>query len=182
VDDIEGLLGLIGMGVVELHPWNATVDEIECSDQMVFDLDPGPGIEWSFVVQTALALKDMLEGLAYEPWPKLSGRKGIHVMVPLEERLSHDSAHRLSRAIAQEQIATGPKRYTISAAPDRRKGRIFIDYLRNDRGITAVGTYSPRARAGNSIAAPVTWTQIEDVFQPMPTTCEKSQSRSKRLS
>lgn len=119
VDDLDGLLGLLDIGAVELHPWNATVDDIEHPDQLVFDLDPGTDIEWSFVIESALALREIL-------------RAG----------------------------------YTLSAATGARSGRLFIDYLRNGRGTTAIGTYSPRARAGFTIAAPVTWTQLENGIRP----------------
>jgi bifunctional non-homologous end joining protein LigD len=165
VDDLPGLLGLLDIGAVELHPWNATVDDIEHPDQLVFDLDPGAGIEWSFVVEAALTLRKILRAEGHSCWPKLSGGKGVHVMVPIERKLTHDAAHRYSRLLAQRLAAGDPARYTLSAT-SARGGRLFIDYLRNGRGTTAVGTYSPRARAGFPIAAPVTWREIEDGIRP----------------
>jgi bifunctional non-homologous end joining protein LigD len=165
VDDVAGLLGLVSIGVVEVHPWNARVEDIEHPDQIVFDLDPGPGVEWSFVIDTALALRDMLTAADLPSWPKVTGGKGIHVMVPIEPHLTHDEAHDYAREMA-EALARTDRRYTTSAATSRRKGRLFIDYLRNGRGTTAIGTYSPRARPGSPIAAPVSWREVEKGIRP----------------
>ncbi len=161
VDDVPGLLGLVSMGAVELHAWNATVDDIEYADQLVFDLDPGAGVEWDFVTDTALELRALLKGEGFDSWPKVTGGKGIHVMVPIAPELTHDQAHRYSQRMAERLAATKPGRYTTSAAIGHRAGKLFIDYLRNGRGTTAVGTYSPRVREGFPIAAPVTWQQVE---------------------
>jgi bifunctional non-homologous end joining protein LigD len=166
VDDVAGLLGLVSMGAVELHAWNATVDDIEHADQLVFDLDPGAGVEWNFVTETALDLRDRLKREGFDSWPKVTGGKGIHVMVPIAPDLTHDQAHRYARGMAERLTATKPGRYTTSAAIGHRTGRLFIDYLRNGRGTTAVGTYSPRVREGFPIAAPVTWKHVERGIRP----------------
>ena len=166
IDDLEGLVGLVQIGAVELHPWNATVDDIEQADRLVFDLDPGEGIEWSFVVDTALTLRQLLQDEGFEPWPKVTGGKGLHLMVPLAWPMTHDQAHAYSRAIAERLAAGDAGRYTVSAAMAARKGRLFIDYLRNGRGTTAVGAFSPRARRGFPIARPVTWRQVESGLPP----------------
>ncbi|MFL6799996.1 MAG: DNA ligase D [Xanthobacteraceae bacterium] len=161
VDDLDGLLGLVAMGVVEVHPWAAGVDDIEHPDRLVFDLDPGEGVQWDLVVESALALRELLKADAgLDSWPKLTGGKGVHLMVPITPRMTHDEARVYSRALAQRLSAAAPSRYTLSADPAKRARRIFIDYLRNGRGTTAVGTYSPRARPGFPIAAPVRWTDI----------------------
>ena len=166
VDDLAGLLGLVEMGVVELHPWNATVDDIEQADRLVFDLDPGPGVKWPFVIDTALELRRMLKEEGFKTWPKVTGGKGLHIMAPLSDAISHDEAHRYSRTIAERIAATDRSRYTVSASMAQRPGRLFIDYLRNGRGTTAIGTYSPRVREGFPIAAPVTWSCIEAGIRP----------------
>jgi bifunctional non-homologous end joining protein LigD len=148
VDDLEGLLGLAEIGVVELHPWAATADDYEHADQLVFHLDPGTRVAWDIVTKSALALRDVLEeeeGLAC--WPKLTGGKGVHVMAPLvPKKLTHDAAHAYAKRFAARMAADDPQRYVMVADPARRAGKIFIDYLRNGRGTTAIGTYSPRAR------------------------------------
>jgi bifunctional non-homologous end joining protein LigD len=168
VDDLDGLLGLVAMDVVELHPWNATVDDIELADTLVIDLDPGHGVSWSFVLDTAFTLRELLEQHGFaRSWPKLTGGKGLHVMVPLAKRMTHDAAHRQSRTIAERLASLDPDRYTVSAALSARKGRLFLDYLRNGRGTTAVGAYSPRARAPGTIAVPVEWHELEQgVLRP----------------
>jgi bifunctional non-homologous end joining protein LigD len=166
VDDVQGFLGLVSIGAVELHAWNATVDDIEHADTLVFDLDPGSGIEWSFVTDTALFLRHVLKSEGLKIWPKVTGGKGVHLMVPVDPEFTHEQAHRYCRDIAQRIAATDPKRYTVSAALGHRPGRLFIDYLRNGRGTTAVATYSPRVRDGFPIAAPVTWKQIESGIKP----------------
>jgi bifunctional non-homologous end joining protein LigD len=166
VDDIEGLIGLVAMGAIELHPWAATVDDIERADRLVFDLDPGPGVAWGFVVETAFNLKRILEDEGHESWPKLTGGKGLHLMAPIEPRVSHDKARVYCRSLVERVAAAKPDAYTISPLPARRNNRIFLDYLRNGRGTTAVGAYSPRAREGFPVAAPVTWKDIERGVRP----------------
>ncbi len=160
VDSVAGLVALLDMDAVELHPWGATVDDIEHPDLLVFDLDPGAGTEWALVRDTALLLRDVLRREGYRPWPKTSGGKGLHVMVPLPHRdWDWDQARAWSKSLAMRFAGRDP-RYTASSAVDRT-GRVFIDYLRNGRGSSAVGAYSPRARAGFPVSMPVTWRQVE---------------------
>jgi bifunctional non-homologous end joining protein LigD len=166
VDDLDGLLGFVDMDVVELHPWNATVDDIEHADRIVLDVDPGEGIEWDQVIETTLRLRVLLEEAGLESWPKVTGGKGIHLMAPLDKRVSHEAAREAARTIARCLVSQRPDLYVLSAAPSALTGHIFLDYLRNGRGNTAVGTWSPRSRAGLPIAAPVTWAQVEAGVQP----------------
>jgi bifunctional non-homologous end joining protein LigD len=161
IDDLEGLLGLVEMGAVELHPWGSTVDDIEHPDQMIFDLDPGQGVEWDFVIETALRLREFLQAEGFEPWPKTTGGKGLHLIVPLDRSRDADEVHRYSRTLAQRFATRAPRRYITSARLKDRPGNLFIDFLRNGRGTTAVGAYSPRARPGFPIAAAVTWAEVE---------------------
>jgi bifunctional non-homologous end joining protein LigD len=153
-------LGVVEIGVVEIHPWGATVDDIEHPDTPVFDLDPGEGVEWNFVVDTAFRLRDTLAAEGHDCWPKTTGGKGLHVMVPIKPAMAWDAAHAYARHIAGRLAATAPDRYVTSATV-ARAGKLFIDFLRNGRGTTAIGAYSPRARPGFPIAAPVTWPDIE---------------------
>jgi len=167
IDDLAGLLGLVETGVVELHPWNSTVDDLEHPDVLVFDFDPGPGIEWQWVVDTALSMRELLKNQRVDSWPKVTGGKGIHIMCPIgSSGMTHDEAHKYSRELAQKLAARDPQRYTTSAAMSERTGHLFIDVLRNGRGTTAVGTYSPRARPGFPIAAPVSWRELEGGVRP----------------
>jgi bifunctional non-homologous end joining protein LigD len=166
VDDLAGLLGLVEIGAVELHPWNASIDDIEHADMLVFDLDPGEGVAWPFVAETALTLRRMLQDEGLKPWPKVTGGKGLHLMAPLDATIDHDEARAYAKRVAQRLAVTAPDRYTLAAAPEKRAGRIFIDYLRNGRGTTAIGAWSPRARAGFPIAAPVSWRQVPRGIRP----------------
>lgn len=161
VEDLVGILGLVEIGAVEIHPWGVRVDDVEHPDTLVFDLDPGEGVEWGFVVETGLRLRDLLAAEGQDCWPKTTGGKGLHVMVPIEPEMDWDRAHAYTRGISERLAATAPDRYVTTAALDARPGRLFIDYLRNGRGTTAVGAYSPRACPGFPVAAPVTWRAIE---------------------
>jgi bifunctional non-homologous end joining protein LigD len=166
VDSLAGLLGLVEMDVVEVHPWAATVDDIEHPDLLVFDLDPGGGVAWAFVIESALRLRKLLQDEGLDSWPKLTGGKGLHLMVPIDRDISHDAVRLYCRRLAQRLEAADPAHYTTSSAPAKRNKRIYIDYLRNGRGTTAVGAYSPRAREGFPVAAPVTWAQVERGIHP----------------
>jgi bifunctional non-homologous end joining protein LigD len=173
VDSLAGLLGLVEMGVVEVHPWAATVDDIEHADMLVFDLDPGTGVPWDFVIETAWRMRKLLADEGFRTWPKITGGKGLHVMAPLERKLTHDAAHGYARWLAQRLAAMDAGRYTTSASLARRPGRLFVEYLRNGRGTTAVGAYSPRAQEGFPIAAPVSWKQVEQGIRPDAFTIER---------
>jgi len=161
VDYLLGLLGLVEMDVIEVHPWGATVDNIEQPDMLVFDLDPGPGVEWQFVLDTALRLRDMLAQAELDSWPKTTGGKGLHVVLPAIPEMTWHTARDYAHTIADHFAATDPKRLTSSSSRAGRAGKVFIDYLRNGRGNTAIGAYSPRARPGFPVEAPVTWRDVE---------------------
>ena len=153
VDSLEGILGLVTVGVVELHPWSAAVDDIEHPDTLVFDLEPGEGIPWQFVVETALRMRELLRTEGLESWPKLTGGTGVHVMVPVEPELDWKEARAYSHEITERIATAAPDRYLTSAAREGTAGRLVVD----GRGTTAVGAYSPRARPGFPIAAPLSF-------------------------
>jgi bifunctional non-homologous end joining protein LigD len=161
VVSLQGLIGLANMDVVEIHPWNATADDIGHPDVMVFDLDPGEGVSWESVTESALRLRDLLRQESFEPWPKATGGKGLHVMAPLDASRDHDQIRELSKRLAARFAAIDRKRYTISSKLSDRPRKIFIDYFRNGRGQTAIGAYSPRARQNFPIAVPLTWSEVE---------------------
>ena len=165
IDDLDGFLGLVEIGAVELHPWNATVDDIELADRIVIDLDPGEGIPWDAVVESSFRMRDLLRQQGLNPWPKLTGGKGVHLMAPLPEHIPHDRAHQMARRLVSELAARHPDEYILSAQAKRDR-RIFLDYLRNGRGTTAVGAYSPRALHQFPIASPITWARLEAGIRP----------------
>jgi bifunctional non-homologous end joining protein LigD len=165
VDSLDGLLGLLDIGVVELHPWGSTVDDIERPDNLVFVLEPDDGADWKFATETALAMRELLRAEGLDGWPKLTGT-GVHVMVPIEPELGWDEAHRYSKSIAERLAATAPERYVTTAARAGRERRLYVNWLCNGRGATALGAYSPRAFRGIPVAAPVSWRELERGTRP----------------
>jgi bifunctional non-homologous end joining protein LigD len=165
IDSLEGLLGLVEMDVVELHCWGSTVDDIERPDTLAFAFEPDDGVDWDFVAETALKMRDVLKAESLDGWPKLTGT-GVHVMVPIEPDLDWDEAHGYSEGIAERLAATAPERYVTTAVRDKRKGRLYINWLCNSRGSTSIGSYSPVAGRGFPIAAPVSWRDLEKGVRP----------------
>jgi bifunctional non-homologous end joining protein LigD len=165
VHDLQGFLGLVEIGAVELHPWNAKVEHFERADRIVVDLDPGEGVHWDAVVEAALRMRDLMKDAGFATWPKLTGGKGVHLMAPLVRPVAHDEAHRTAKRLVSALAERFPEDYILSAQA-RRHGHIFLDYLRNGRGTTAIGAYSPRAREGFPIASPITWSRLESGIKP----------------
>jgi bifunctional non-homologous end joining protein LigD len=166
VDDIAGLEGLVKMDVIEVHPWGAIVDDIERPDLMAFDLDAGEGIGWEFVRDTAFRLRDLLADEGFDCWPKLTGGSGVHLVAPIERGITHARLYAYALRLAERLAASDPQRYTTQAGAARRIGKLFIDVLRNRRGATAIGPYSPRARPSFPIAVPTTWAKLESGTAP----------------
>jgi bifunctional non-homologous end joining protein LigD len=166
VDSVEGLVALVQMNVIELHPWGSRGDELDRPDRMFFDLDPAPDVTWTRVVDAALSLRDVLSHLGMESFVKTTGGKGIHVVVPLVRRYTWDQVKGFSHAIASQLEESEPAKYIAKATKSARKGRIFVDYLRNSRGATAVAPYSVRARSGASVSTPLTWKELESLSRP----------------
>jgi bifunctional non-homologous end joining protein LigD len=165
VDSLEGLLGLLEIDVVEIHPWGATIDDIERPDTLAFALEPDDAIDWKFVVETALGMRELLTAEGLDSWPKLTGT-GVHVMVPVEPDLDWNEAHNYSKSLAGRLAATAPDRYVTTAARASRQGRLFVNWLCNGRGSTAIGAYSPRAISGFPVVAPVSWRELERGISP----------------
>jgi bifunctional non-homologous end joining protein LigD len=160
-DDIRGLLASVQMGTVEFHGWGSKVEKVECPDRLVFDLDPDVGLDFNKVKTAAVRLKALLEDLGLKSFPLLSGGKGIHVVVPLDQStdwpMVKSFAERFSRAISEAE----PQTFTANIRKVQRKGRIFLDWLRNQRGATAVMPYSARAREGAPVSAPIAWEELD---------------------
>ena len=163
IENKTGLLECVQMGSIELHGWGAKADDIERPDRMIFDLDPDEGLDFGDVRKAAVDIKQHLADLGLVSFPMLSGGKGIHVVVPLTPKAEWpevtDFAYRFASALA----AAEPDRYTATMSKAKRKGRIFIDWLRNQRGSTAILPYSVRARAGAPVAVPIAWSEVGEV-------------------
>ena len=160
-DDIQGLLACVQMGTIEFHGWGSKVDKVEYPDRLVFDLDPDVGLDFAKVKTAAVRLKALLEDLGLKSFPLLSGGKGIHVVVPLDASKDWPTvksfADRFSRAISEAE----PQTFTANIRKVQRKGRIFLDWLRNQRGATAVMPYSARARENAPVSAPIAWEEFD---------------------
>jgi bifunctional non-homologous end joining protein LigD len=161
-DDVRGLLACVQMGTIEFHGWGSRVDKVEHPDRLVFDLDPDVGLDFAAVRSAAVRLRELLLDLGLTSFPLLTGGKGIHVVVPLDRSAKWDKvksfAERFSRAVSEAE----PERFTANIRKAQRKGRIFLDWLRNQRGATAVLPYSARAREGAPVAAPIAWEELDD--------------------
>ncbi|MBP2313013.1 non-homologous end-joining DNA ligase [Azospirillum soli] len=162
VDDASGLVALVQMGVLELHPWGATVDDLERPDRIVFDFDPDDGVPWAHVVEGARAIRAALDGLGLQSFVKTTGGKGLHVVVPVEPRAGWDAVKEFAHDVAARLADEQPERYTTNPLKEAREGRIFLDHLRNSRGATAVAPYSTRARPGAPVALPLAWEALGD--------------------
>jgi bifunctional non-homologous end joining protein LigD len=163
VEDANGLVALVQHGTVELHGWGSRMPEPDRPDQLVLDLDPAPDVPFDRVVDAALEVREVLRGLGLVTFVKTTGGKGLHVVAPLAPSADWPSLSALARSIALGLERAAPDRYTSVAAKKARHGRIFVDYLRNGMGATAVLPGSPRARAGLPVAWPVGWKELRDV-------------------
>ncbi|MEQ8599967.1 MAG: DNA ligase D [Devosia sp.] len=160
VEDLAGLVAGTQMNVLEWHIWGAHFDEIERPDRLVFDIDPDEGLEFSAIVSAAIDIRDRLKDLVLMSFPMVSGGKGIHVIVPLQTKAEWPEAKAFCKGLAQALADAEPKRYTASLSKARRKGRVFIDYLRNERGSTAICPFSVRSREGAPVAIPLGWEEL----------------------
>jgi len=163
VADVAGLLTCVQMGTIEFHGWGSKVDDVEKPDRLVFDLDPDEGLAFDEVKRAARDLHRFLADMGLQSFPLLTGGKGLHVVVPLtpaaEWPVVKDFAQRFAVALATAE----PERFTANLAKAKRTGRIFLDYLRNQRGATAIMPYSARARANAPVSAPIGWDELDDI-------------------
>jgi bifunctional non-homologous end joining protein LigD len=166
VEDVAGLVGVVQMGALEIHTWNATAGRLETPDRLVFDLDPGPGVPWSAVVVAARLVRARLEDAGLRSFVKTTGGKGLHVVTPIRPDRGWgeclDFAHQLTEAL----VAETPAAFTATMAKIARRDKIFIDYFRNQRGATSVAAYSTRARPGAPVSTPVAWNELDSVPGP----------------
>jgi bifunctional non-homologous end joining protein LigD len=162
IDDLSGLLNMVQAGVVEIHPWGSRVAQLEEPDRLIFDLDPGEGVPWSATIAAANEVRRRLEALGLTSFLKTSGGKGLHVVVPLEPRAPWEEAKGFTESIASAMAAEEPDKYVATVSKRARSGRIFIDYLRNGRGATAVAPYSTRSLPQASVSTPICWDEVSE--------------------
>jgi bifunctional non-homologous end joining protein LigD len=160
VNDVEGLVSLVQMGTIEVHAWNATVDDVKHPDRIIFDLDPAPDVSWDEVRRATLEVRANLKKFGLVSFLKTTGGKGLHVLVPFARGPSWSEAKRFARAFSEAMAGDAPDRFTINSRKDVRRGRIFIDYLRNDETASAVASYAVRARPGAPVSMPIDWREL----------------------
>jgi bifunctional non-homologous end joining protein LigD len=160
ISNAQALVGAAQMNVIELHTWNSTAARIDEPDRVVFDLDPGEGVGWPQLQEAALLTRTLLEGLELESWLKTSGGKGLHLVVPIAPRLGSDAVNAFARAAVEHLARTVPQRFVAKAGAANRKGKIFVDWMRNGHGATTVAAYSARARPGLGVSMPVRWDDL----------------------
>jgi bifunctional non-homologous end joining protein LigD len=177
IDDEKGLLELVNLGVLEFHVWGGREDQIEKPDLMVFDLDPDPGVSRAALTEAAFLLRDRLESLGLKSFLKTTGGKGFHIVTPPDRRHSWDDVKEFSRAVAKEMVKNDPKRYIATMSKAKRKGRIFIDCLRNSRGATFVIPYGTRARPHAPVSAPLRWDELKKDTDPAGWTIANIEAR-----
>ena len=181
IKDATGLLELVQMNVLEFHPWGAHVDKPERPDTLVFDLDPDPGIGWKQIVAAAREVRSLLQDTGLDSFVRLSGGKGVHVVVPIRRGPSWDEVKGFTGAFAEAMAAHKPLHYVATMSKAKRRGRIFIDWLRNGRGATSVTSWSLRARKGAPVAMPIRWEELGRVKGPAAFDLHKALRRAKTL-
>jgi bifunctional non-homologous end joining protein LigD len=163
IHDEAGLAALVQMNAFEIHCSNSRHPDTDIPDQFVMDFDPGPGVSWKTVIDSALKLKKLLEGLGLKSFVKLSGGKGVHVHVPLAPLYTFDQINSFTHALALQMEQQDPDLFVSKMSKKIREGRIFVDYLRNSQGATAVAPYSLRARAVSAVAMPISWIELKKI-------------------
>jgi bifunctional non-homologous end joining protein LigD len=165
IDDLRGLIALVQLGTLEFHPWGSPADHPETPDRLIFDLDPSEQVNWPDVMAAARSLRDLLAALELKAFVRTTGGKGLHVVCPLHGRLAWQTVKAFSGAVAHEMVRAYPEQYIATMNKRARAGKIFIDYFRNERGATAIASYSTRAREGAPVAAPLAWSELRPALK-----------------
>ncbi|PMR76611.1 DNA ligase D [Billgrantia endophytica] len=181
VETAADLVALVQAGALEIHPWGSRIDDLERPDRLVFDLDPNPGIPWKEILRIADTLRKRLGSLGLESFVRTTGGKGLHLVVPLVPEADWDQTKAFAKAVAQRHAKDDPERLTTNMSKAKRQGRIFIDYLRNGRGATAVASYTVRARKGAPVAVPVRWDELNAALRADRYTVENLRRRLSAL-
>lgn len=163
IDQVEDLIYLVNLGVLEFHVGNSTILDYEHPDKIIFDLDPGEGARYEYIIEGSYELKNILDNMNLKNLVKTSGGKGFHIIGELNEKMSWKESKSMSLDIARELESKYPKKFTTSLPKENRVGKVFIDYLRNERGGTTVAAYSTRAREYAPISMPINWKDVGKV-------------------
>ena len=166
IDDLNGLIGLVQAAVLEIHPWGSMIGNWEKPDMIIMDLDPGPDVAWSKVIAAAEETAERLRQTGLVPFVKTSGGKGLHIVCPMVAKADWPAVKAFTKGIADAMAADSPDRYVSTITKSKRRGKILIDYLRNQRGSTAVAPYSTRARPGAAVSMPLSWEELSPAIGP----------------
>lgn len=181
IDDLDGLIGLVQGATLEIHPWQASLADLERPDQIVMDLDPGDDVAWPAVIAAAREVAERLRAAGLAAFLKTSGGKGLHVVSPLKPAAGWDAVKGFAKGIADSMAGDSPDRYVAVVTKSKRKGKILVDYLRNGRGATAVAPYSSRARPGAPVAMPLAWDELDEAIRGNHFTVENAPARLANL-
>lgn len=182
INDLDGLIGLVQSGVLEIHPWGSTVADWDRPDTIIMDLDPGEGVEWPAIIEAAQETRQRLEGAGLTAFVKTSGGKGLHVVAPLKPKADWPTVKAFTKSVADAMAGDRPDLYVSTIAKAKRRGKILIDYLRNQRGMTAVAPYSTRARPGAAVSMPLAWDELGPDIGPDHFTVDNTPTRLAALS
>ena len=177
IDDVAGLIAMVQMGTLEIHPWGVTIEKPDLPDRIIFDLDPDEGLGFEDVIDAALEVRERLQAMGLESFVKSTGGKGLHVVVPCEPVTAWRDAKAFAKRFSELMAADAPERYLTKISKAERAGRIFIDYLRNDPTSTAVGPYSTRSRPGAPVAMPLRWDEVKPGLDPAAFSVETAPAR-----
>lgn len=177
IEDVSGLIAMVQMGTLEVHPWGVTVEVPDRPDRIIFDLDPDEGLAFADVIAAALEVRDRLGRMGLESFVKSTGGKGLHVVLPIEPVTEWKAAKSFAKSFSGQMASDAPERYLTRISKAERAGRIFIDYLRNDATSTAVGPYSTRSRPGAPVAMPLDWGELGPELDPAAFTLKTAPAR-----
>ncbi len=181
IKDEEGLMALVQLGVLEIHPWGSRIDDVEKPDVIVFDLDPAPDVAWKKVIEAACFIRDQLEQLNLVSFVKTTGGKGLHVSVPIKRQYSWDEIKAYSQAFVKYMVSLQPDNFVDVMTKAKRSGKIYLDYLRNQKGATSIASYSTRATSGATVSTPLRWEELSTKIKSDTYTIENLHKRLEKL-
>ena len=181
IDGEAGLFGLVQIGVLEIHDWGVSLDHIDKPDRIVFDLDPDEDLDFGTLKAAAIEVRDFLADLGFKSFLKSTGGKGLHIVAPIAPKLGWAEVKPFTKAVADALVAARPDRYTANPLKKTREGKIFVDYLRNQRGGSAIVNYSTRAKEGAPVACPLRWDELKGLKATAPYSVKTLPARLKAL-
>lgn len=182
VRDLDGLMALVQTSILEIHPWGSRRDRLDNPDRIIIDLDPDEGLPWQRVIDAVYETRDLFDEMGLVSFLKTTGGKGLHVVVPISPRRHNwDEVKQFARSVAEKLVARSPSQYVANMSKAARRGKIFVDYLRNDHGSTAIAAYSTRAKAGAPVSTPLHWDELSTELKSNHFTVQNLQARLRSL-